>query len=339
MNPEELFEKLMQNKITQEEFEKLLEGFEDEEILARYETFLQEQFEKEVEAHFSKEEKEEAKEAPMKVIKKYKRDDKEKNQRKGNRDFPIAAVLIFFIGLVFSVMFIISQMDQSSGTAQNNLAEITPDMISKSTPKGRRFKMSLQDGSFVHMNSASKITYPNIFDGDSREIEMEGELYFDIAHDKERPFRINVKGYQIEVLGTSFGVTAYEGEDDFEVVVESGKVKVILDEGENSTILEKDQKLIFNPKTNLTEIVEVMSGSDLKWRKGILSFDSTPMKKVERMVENWYGIDLVIANPSIYKKSFNGDHHNESLKSVLEVIKTVTGAEYVVEGKSIILNM
>lgn len=338
MNPEELFKKLIQNKISREEFENLLEGFDDEEIVARYETYLLEQFEKEVETHFSDKATEgEKKTAQMKVTKNQGSKSAVKKGTKKRRDYPIAAVVVLFIGLTFSVLFIISQINKTKRSNSLTSAEIIPERITKSTPAGRRFKMTLQDGSFVHMNSVSRIVYPNVFEDDSREIEMKGEMYFDIHRDEKRPFKIKVKDYSIEVLGTSFGVKAYDDEDEFEVVVESGKVKVTLEEGDNTVILEKDQKLIFNPKTNLTEIIEVESGRDLSWRTGTLSFDHTPMKEVERMVERWYGIDLVITDSSVYKKSLSGDHYNESLKSVLEVIKTATGTEYFVKGNSIIL--
>ena len=337
MNPEELFDKLIKNKISQDEFERLLEGMEDEDILARYEIFLQSQFEKEVEVHFSDEnEPSTDQQSKLTISKKYTPKKKQKISKKGRNNFPVAAVLVLFVGLVFSVLFIVSQTNFDDS---NNISKttITPEQITKTTPKGRKFRMTLEDGSFIHMNSVSKITYPNKFDGEEREIEIIGEAYFDINRDESRPFKIKVKDYSVEVLGTSFNVQAYEDEDDFSVTVESGTVKVMLDkEGKNTTILEKNQKLVFNPETNLTEIMDVDPDIDLSWRKGILKFNSTPIAKVEKILERWYGIDLVI-DREIYKKAFTGTHQNENLKSVIESLTYATRTKYIVKGNSIII--
>lgn len=337
MNPEQLLEKLINNQITREEFEQMLGGLDDEHILARYEIYLQSQFEEEVEQYFSKkEDKSEVKEIKLKVSKKY---SPKKKSGKYKRNFPLAAVIVLFVGLIFSVLFIISQTNSVSETVQISRTTITPEIITKSTPRGRKFRMSLNDGSFVHMNSVSSITYPNKFDEDKREIEVKGEAYFDIKRDEARPFSIKVKDYKVEVLGTSFNIQAYEDEEDFSVTVESGTVRVMLDsEGKNTVVLEKNQKLVFNPDTKLTEITDVESEIELSWRKGILRFESTPMAKVEKIIERWYGIKLEIKDAELYNKTFTGTHHNKNLKSVIETLIFATGSEYTIKNNSIIIN-
>lgn len=340
MNPEQLFEKLIKNQISREEFDRLLDGFDDEETLARYEIYLQNQFEKEIEQHLLKSEGEiEVKESNLKVTKKFTSAKKSDSTKKGGRSFPIAAILVLFVGLIFSVLFIISQFDSSQGTKKIAKTEITPQVITKSTPRGRKFRMTLVDGSFVHMNSVSSITYPNKFEDDIREIKIVGEAYFDIKRDEARPFKIKVKDYNIEVLGTSFNIQAYEDEDDFSVTVESGTVIVNLDEeGKNSAVLEKDQKLIFNPKTNVTEIIDVKSSTELSWREGILRFDATPIAKVEKTIERWYGVDLVIERSDLYKMTLTGIHQNKSIKSVIEALTYATHSKYTIKNNSIIIN-
>jgi transmembrane sensor len=342
MNAEQLLEKLIKNQITRVEFDRLLEGLDDEDILARYEMYLQSQFEKEIENHFSQTEKpvDETK-SDLKITKKYSSKKKKAKVAKKKRNFPLAAAVILLIGLAFSLLFIISQFDEGSGQGQKVLAKtaFTPQNITKSTPRGRKFRMNLDDGSFVHMNSVSTIIYPNKFAENNREIEIEGEAYFEVQRDETRPFNIKVKDYSVEVLGTSFNIQAYEGEDEFSVTVESGTVKVNLGEhGKNSSTLEKDQKLIYNPTTNVTEIIDVKSDEEISWRKGILKFDATPMAKVEKTIERWYGIDLVVSNSNLYDKAITGIHKNENLKSVIETITYATGSEYTIKNNSIIIN-
>ncbi len=334
MNAEELFEKLINNKIFRAEFDSLLEGFDDEDILARYEIYLQAQFEKEVEEQFSQNEDDvDIKETHLKVTKKY---TSKIASSKNRRNFPIAAVFVLFVGLIFSVLFILSQ----TNTESKKIAKTTiiPQIITKSTPRGKKFRMTLEDGSFVHMNSVSSIAYPNKFEDNRREIEIKGEAYFNIKRDEARPFKIKVKNYSVEVLGTSFNIQAYEGEDDFSVTVESGSVKVILDaERNNTAILEKNQKLIFNPKTNVTEIIDVLSDEELSWRNGILRFNATPLAEVEETLERWYGIDLVIKNKKLYSKTITGVHQNKNIKSVIEALTYATGSTYTIKNKSIII--
>lgn len=340
MNPEKLFERLIKNQISRAEFERLLDGLDDEDISARYEMFMQTQFENEIEKHFAqKEASTEEIKSELRITKNYNSKKKDTRGAKKKRNFPLAAAVVLFVGLAFSVLFIMSQFE--SGQVENTVtkATFTPQNITKSTPKGRKFRMNLNDGSFVHMNSVSTIIYPNRFADNNREIEIQGEAYFDIHRDENRPFIIKVKEYSVEVLGTSFNIEAYEDEDDFSVTVESGTVKVNLgNKGEGSTILEKGQKLVYNPITNVTEIFDVKSDVAISWRQGILRFDSTPLGKVEKTIERWYGIDLVINNSDLYKKTITGTHLNENLKSVIETLTFATGSEYKVRNNSIVIN-
>lgn len=336
MNPEELFEKLINNKISREEFERLLDGLEDEDVLARYEVYLQSQFEKEVDKNIEESEnKHDDKPANLTITKSI---SPKKKGKRNKRNFPLAAVIVLLVGLAFSILFIISQNNLTKKAPEIAKARIQPEIISKSTPKGRKFRMTLDDGSFVHMNSASSITYPNKFDTKSRNIAIVGEIYFDINRDENRPFNIRVKDYAVQVLGTSFNVQAYEDEEDFSVTVESGSVRIDLDDsGKNSFILEKNQKLIFNPSTNLTEIVEIVSADDLSWRQGVLKFDSTPMKKVEKILERWYGVEIVISDSDLKNASINGTHKNKNLKSVVEALTYATRSTYIIKNNSIII--
>jgi len=332
INPEELFEKLMNNEISRQEFEDLLEGLDDNAVRAKYDHFLQEKFKEEMELHFGAEREEE-------ISKKEHQDNTTKQHKafRGNKQYPIAAVIIAFIGLTFTILFILNEIDNS-----RNLEEASQkgqnELITKTTPNRRMFRMRLQDGSLVHLNAVSKISYPQEFTDEKREVEILGEAYFDIERDEARPFNISVKDYSVKVLGTSFNIQAYEDEQDFSVTVESGTVKVISNSDDfEDQILKKNQKLIFSPETNSTKIEVVDSEKELSWRKGILRFDSTPMAKVEKMLERWYGYDIIIEDEEIYENRLNGEHKNKNIKSVLESVTFATGTNYQIEDNSIII--
>ena len=339
MDPEELFEKLIKNQISREEFERLLEGVDDESILARYEVYLQAQFEKEIDKHLA--EKDEVfvrKEGHLKVTKPLTQTGTKYSHKPRNSGFRVTAIAASLAVLLIAGLFVVFQTDLLSGNGKIAEAEGDANLITKSTPTGRMFRMNLDDGSFIHMNAVSSITYPRQFGENKREVEISGEAYFDVERDETRPFNIKVKDYQVQVLGTSFNIQAYEDEEDFSVTVESGKVKVVFDDsGKNSATLKKNQKLIYNPKTRVFKILDVESAQELNWRKGILHFDSTPMNKVEKILERWYGIDLVINSNKIYDKTLTGLHHNENLESVLEAVAYATGTKYVVRGDSVVV--
>jgi len=332
INPEELFEKLMNNEISREEFDKLLDGLDDETVRAKYDRFLHEKFMEEMEHHFGYVHEGNDSTDKTKKVKEHK-----EKKSKGNRQYPIAAVILAFIGITFSILFILNEINNNRDLKVANQEDIN-ELITKTTPNRRMFRMRLQDGSLVHLNAVSKISYPQEFTDEKREVEILGEAYFDIERDEARPFNISVKDYSVKVLGTSFNIQAYEDEQDFSVTVESGTVKVISNSDDfEDQILKKNQKLIFSPETNSTKIEVVDSEKELSWRKGILRFDSTPMAKVEKMLERWYGYDIIIEDEEIYENRLNGEHKNKNIKSVLESVTFATGTNYQIEDNSIII--
>ena len=339
MDPEELFEKLINNQISREEFEVLLEGLDDEDILARYEAYLQAQFESEVAKHLS--EQQEAptgRESHLKVTKSFSKPPEKASRKLSRRNLRVTAIAASLAALLVAGLVLFFQTGFPGNSRNTAGISGESELLSKSTPTGRMFRMNLDDGSFIHMNAVSRITYPKQFDEHKREVEISGEAYFDVERDETRPFHIKVKDYQVQVLGTSFNIQAYEDDEDFSVTVESGKVKVVLDKaGNNSAILRKNQKLVYNPETNVFKVLDVEAARELNWRQGILHFESTPMNKVEKILERWYGIDLVINNKTIYNKTLTGQHHNESLESVMEAIAYATGTNYVLRADTVVV--
>ncbi|MDZ7608161.1 MAG: FecR domain-containing protein [Cyclobacteriaceae bacterium] len=330
-SPEEILDKLIKNRITREEFEALLAGLDSPETTEQYEIYLQQKFEEELDRHFNQE-----KPSPQLIVTKGSK--KKKSPFSGNKNiYSIAAVIVIFAGVLFATLFFVSIIRMGSDSISISSSKAAP--ITKSTPNGRMFRMNFDDGSYVQMNAASSITYPNYFDAGKREISMEGEAYFNIARDEHRPFKIHVHDFDIEVLGTSFNVQSFPDDEDFAVTVESGTVRVQLNsKNHESVILEKGQKLVVNIKESLTEIVEVDPQLELSWRMGILRFDGTPLPKVARMLERWYGIEVELQDQSkLSKLTLTGLHKNENLKSVVQAITFATGTRYEIKDNSLII--
>src|SRR5690606_14528239 len=111
------------------------------------------------------------------------------------------------------------------------------------TPRGGQYQLTLADGSRVWLNAASSITFPTLFSGNDREVNITGEVYFEVAHDAKMPFRVVVNNMEVQVLGTRFNVNAYEGEEAIKttllegsVEVSEGKESVLIKPGEQSTV-------------------------------------------------------------------------------------------------------
>lgn len=337
-NPEDLFEKLMNDEISREDFERLLEGLDDPSLLQKYDQYLQARFEEEIHWDIEMPEEPDARDdQSIKLPAAGKPENPKQKPTKNIKDFPIAASVILMIGIVFTALFVISQFRPED---ESNLssAESTYPVITKSTPNKRMFRMRLSDGSFVHMNAVSTISYPQQFESDRREIEISGEAYFDIERDENRPFNIKVRDYEVTVLGTSFNVVAYPDEDEFAVSVESGTVQVNLnDRTTDPIVLTNNQKLIYSPDTGKLKIMEMNAEDELSWRRGILRFDATPMARVEKMLERWYGVEILVQDSSIYNKTLSGVHQNENLKSVIEALTYATGTKYLISENKIII--
>ncbi|WP_020528899.1 FecR family protein [Flexithrix dorotheae] len=222
---------------------------------------------------------------------------------------------------------------------ENTGTEETAPVISmeeRIIPPGKKGSFTLSDGSFIHMNADSRLSFPQQFKGENREVSMTGEAYFDIERDENRPFIINTNHIKIKVLGTSFNVKAYNGEDEVSVTVESGRVLVSeIAENPQQYELTVKQKIIYNTTTNTFRVITDDALADLDWRKGILKFNQTSFKEIEKTLERWYGVEFIVEDPSIYQKKVRGVHHNESLKAVLESLEFAFGIKYEIKDKTV----
>lgn len=183
------------------------------------------------------------------------------------------------------------------------------------TPKGRQFTLLLPDGTRVWLNAASSIRYPTAFTGKEREVQMTGEVYFEVAKNKQMPFRVNAGNHvEVEVLGTGFNVNAYENEAGIAATLLEGSVRVKRinstlpdsNKSDQGTILKPGQQLQFTGKggmkqNNNADIEKVMA-----WKNGLFNFKGATLEEVMRQLERWYDIEVVYAG-KIPQKQFWGE--------------------------------
>lgn len=182
-------------------------------------------------------------------------------------------------------------------------------------------ELKLSDGSKIWVNSKSQFQYPAEFSKKERKVKLEGEAFFDIAKNPEKPFIIETGTMQIEVLGTSFNVRNYADEDLVEVTVRSGKVKVKT--GNSTKILTKNDQLIFDKKKKKIIRLKDKGLNALSWWSGKLSFQKEKMTQVKQSIERTYGVKLKFTNSSLLDCDFTLFNYQKSkgIDNLLEVIK------------------
>jgi len=199
--------------------------------------------------------------------------------------------------------------------------------------KGEHRMVTLPDGSEVLLNACSKLSVPDKFTGDERRVILDGEGYFDIVPDKEKPFIIEMPDATVEVLGTTFNVKAYSEDDQYSVCVESGKVQVELPDG--LLRLHPDQQVVFDKVTgDMTKQKESID-KVLSWREGGLYFNRTPLKSVINELYRRYDRPIRLAAGVDGNLRIYGEHENISLESVLESVCYATGLAYKIVGDGI----
>lgn len=159
------------------------------------------------------------------------------------------------------------------------------------TLRGMEYPLTLSDGTKVFLNAESKIKYPVSFIGNKREVEISGEVYFDVAKDKTKPFIVKSGDVAIEVLGTSFNVKAYNDEKELATTLVEGKVKLTA-KGEN-VILLPGKQAIFNKKDNNLKVKEVDVNLYTSWSKGKFIFRNERIEDIMKTLKRWYDFEVV----------------------------------------------
>lgn len=201
-----------------------------------------------------------------------------------------------------------------------------------STPKGETFQVTLPDGSTALLNAASSIRFPTVFAKSGREVEVTGEVYFEIEK-SPTPFHVKAPGTEIQVLGTKFNVNGYTDEKALKVTLLEGAVKVA--GGKANVLLRPGQQAILTG-----DGAQVMEHIDLEevmaWKKGNFVFNSLTIPEIMRQICRWYDVEVSYEGP-VSQKRFTGIvGRNDSIAEVLEFMQTA-GIKYKVNNRKIVI--
>ena len=166
-------------------------------------------------------------------------------------------------------------------------------------PRGGEFSLELADGTRVWLNAESRLRYPVAFTGKERKVEMEGEVYFEVAKNKEKPFIVTVNGVDIRVLGTSFNVSAYQEE----VVTTLVEGKVQLKKGNEQVILSPNQQAIWSDDE--FRVKQVDARNYVLWKEGIFYFEDVDLETILDDMARWYNVNVFYMNPVLKEMKFS----------------------------------
>jgi len=197
--------------------------------------------------------------------------------------------------------------------------------------------LALSDGSKIALNAGSTVKSPERFGSNKREVYFWGEAFFEIAPDPTRPFVIECEDARIKVLGTSFDVKAFPEQGTTEVMVNSGTVLFYyVDNHDNildQVVLHKGDKGIYNHKAHKLAKMLNDDPNFISWKTGVLVFVDTPLNDVLDVVGKKYGVTFQKENNYLAQLKLTATFDNESLDSVLEVLRLVHKLHFTKNGK------
>lgn len=171
-------------------------------------------------------------------------------------------------------------------SGQQPTAESAPNQLV--VPRGGRYAVTLPDGTRVWLNADSRLTYPASFHGTKRQVELTGEAYFEVAHDANRPFVVNVRDASVNVLGTRFNIRAYDAEPLETALLEGA---VAFNHGTASRVLKPGQQAVVGTDGTFS-VVPANLERVMAWQKGYFYFEDTPISDIMDELARWYDTDV-----------------------------------------------
>lgn len=185
-------------------------------------------------------------------------------------------------------------------------------------PRGGAYSLQLADGTKVMLNSESRLRFPQSFRGDTREVFLDGEGYFQVAKDAGKPFIVHCADYNVRVLGTTFNISAYEGDDVSMTTLVEGRVNV--ERGDTRVLLTPGVMASVTRSGISTREVDVESY--ISWTKDQFSFSEERLEDLLKKISRWYDVDFEFDNEEIEDYKFSGFiPRYENITAVLQIME------------------
>ena len=212
----------------------------------------------------------------------------------------------------------------------------------------RMSRLALSDGTKVVLNASTKFRFPDRFAGDEREVFLDGEAFFDVAHNETMPFTVLTDKQRISVLGTVFNVMDYSSNSYAVTTLVDGSVKIEpLSEGTDgsegtgvATVLKPNQQAFFDGTSAELTVTDVEVDLDRIWVNKVYRFRDEPLGRIMQRLEKFYGVRIVIADKDLQNEKYTGTFATDKgIESILEIIRSYDNRfTYVIKDDIITIN-
>ena len=222
---------------------------------------------------------------------------------------------------VLFIPLLVVQLVHYWGGDEQELAQ----MLEVKTNPGMTTSLTLSDGTVVFLNSESRLTYPSHFNGDTRNVTLQGEAYFEVAKNPEKRFIVSTSHQsQIEVLGTHFNVEAYEDEPDVSTTLVEGQVCFHFSDKDylaKKVVMKPGPRLVYSSTNGDVHLYATSCLSETAWKDGKIIFNNTPLDVALRMLEKRFNVTFKLKNARLKTNAFTGTFTEQRLERILEYFK------------------
>jgi transmembrane sensor len=221
--------------------------------------------------------------------------------------------------------------DQASPASEKVANEVVYNTLT--TPRGGQYHLVLADGTNVWLDAASSITYPVAFIGKDRPVETTGQVYFEVAHNAAKPFKVTANGQTVEVLGTHFNINAYPDEPAIKTTLFEGSIKLTSSTGH--AILKPGQQAQIN-QGRINIVNDANMDEAIAWHKGLFEFHDADIQTVMRQLSRWYNVDISYEG-KITDRHFSGKLYRNVTALTVADILSYKKIHFRIEGKQIVV--
>ncbi|WP_259091835.1 FecR family protein [Mucilaginibacter dorajii] len=244
------------------------------------------------------------------------------------RAIAIAAALVIMAG----AFWVYKVNRNSNGNTGASLAETH-------TGVGQKRKIKLPDGTEVMLNSSSSLQVATAFGNDKREVYLQGEAWFDVKRDPQKPFIVHTAQVATQVLGTHFNVSAYQTDSNIVVSLVQGKVQVDMDnDPAKRVILDPGKQMTYSKKSKTAKVTEFVTDDITGWKENKLVFDYDSWPDAAKKLSRWYGVPVELKNGELLRCKLKGTFDNMPLAKVLQQISMVSDISWKTEDKKVVIS-
>ena len=219
---------------------------------------------------------------------------------------------------------------------ENQLRNIIrePEYYTMNVPYGAEYNLRLPDGTKIYLNAGSSLRYPDQFSGETREIFLTGEAYFEVAPDSLHPFIVHTAEVAVRVLGTSFNVNAYPERETVAATLVEGSVQVNYKAGQQ--VIRPGMQLVYDKQNGKAEVSAVDTEVYTSWKDGYYYFKREPLENIMEVLSRWYDLNVFYHNQDLKRMEFGGRlKRYDDISYLLKKMEETQDVEFIIKGNTI----